>query len=89
MISPEKRETIIVNNELTNITFLSLSHKFFFVLIFFVLILSSPQFMHFCQAASGGDFTNIQLAAFLQADPESTKKTDNLTVFLRFWDLRT
>jgi len=32
-------------------------------------------------------FINVLQAAFSSADPESAKKTDHLTVFLRFWDL--
>jgi hypothetical protein len=32
-------------------------------------------------------FINVQHAAFVGADPESAKKTDNLTDYLRFRDL--
>jgi len=35
----------------------------------------------------GFNFTNVLRAAFMGVDPKSTKKIDNLTVFLRFWDL--
>jgi len=35
----------------------------------------------------GVNFTNILHAAFIRPYPKSEKKTDNLTVFLRFWDL--
>ncbi len=35
----------------------------------------------------GVNFINILRAAFVSPDPESTQKTDNLTVFLCFWDL--
>jgi len=34
----------------------------------------------------GVNFANILLAAFTRPDPESAKKTVNLTVFLRFRD---
>jgi len=33
------------------------------------------------------NFINVLRAAFVLADPESAKKTDNLIVFLCFWDL--
>jgi len=33
------------------------------------------------------DSRKLRAAFFASADPESTKKTGNLTVFLRFWDL--
>ena len=33
------------------------------------------------------DFPNIIRAAFALPDPKSAKDTDDLTVFLRFWDL--
>ncbi len=36
----------------------------------------------------GVDFTNILCAAFTRADLESTKDTDDLTVFLYFCDLQ-
>ncbi len=36
----------------------------------------------------GVDFTHVLLQAFMLADPKSAKKTDGLTVFLRFWNLR-
>jgi len=36
---------------------------------------------------TGVDFTNILMEAFMHADPEGAKDTDDLTVFLRFWDL--
>jgi len=35
----------------------------------------------------GVNFANVLRAAFTLADPESAKKTDNLIVFLRNWDL--
>jgi len=35
----------------------------------------------------GVDFINILCAAFTLVDPKSVKKIDNLTVFLRTWDL--
>ncbi len=35
----------------------------------------------------GVNFINILRAAFALTDPDSTKKTDNLTVFLCFRDL--
>jgi len=35
----------------------------------------------------GVNFINILQAAFTHADTESSKKTDDLTVFLRLWDL--
>ncbi len=37
---------------------------------------------------TGVDFINALLAAFAFEDPKSAKKSDNLTVFLRFQDLR-
>jgi len=37
---------------------------------------------------TGVNFTNILRAAFLRADHKSAKDTYDLTVFLRFWDLR-
>ncbi len=37
----------------------------------------------------GVDFTNNLEAAFARADPKRAKKTDNLNVFFRFWDLCT
>jgi len=36
----------------------------------------------------GVNFINILRAAFELEDPQSAKKTNNLTIFLRFWDLR-
>ena len=36
----------------------------------------------------GVNFTNILREAFMRADPKSIKKLLNLTIFLRFWDLR-
>ncbi len=33
------------------------------------------------------NFTKILCSGFRRADPKSAKKTDSLTVFLRFWDL--
>jgi len=35
----------------------------------------------------GVDFTNDLQAAFARTAPKSVKRTDDLTVFLRFWDL--
>jgi len=35
----------------------------------------------------GVNFINALQAAFSRADPKSVKKTHNLTVFLRIWDL--
>jgi len=35
----------------------------------------------FCDIILDLGFTNILRAAFMSADPESAKKTDNLTVF--------
>jgi len=37
--------------------------------------------------ASGVNFTNILCSAFTCTDLKSAKKIDNLTLFLRFWDL--
>jgi hypothetical protein len=37
---------------------------------------------------SGVNFTNILGAVFRLVESKSVKKIDNLTVFLRFWDLR-
>ncbi len=37
---------------------------------------------------AGVNFINVLWAALTRADPKSTKKTDNLTVFLCIWDLR-
>jgi len=39
------------------------------------------------QARSKVDFTNVLHAAFTCSDSKSTKDSDDLTVFLRFWDL--
>jgi hypothetical protein len=39
-------------------------------------------------AQAGVDFTNILQAALAHSDPKSSKNTEGLTVFLRFWDLR-
>ncbi len=36
---------------------------------------------------SGVDFTNMLQAAFASKNPKSTKGTDDLTVFLHFWNL--
>ncbi len=36
----------------------------------------------------GDDFTNVLGKAFMCTDPKSTKNTDDLTVLLRFYDLR-
>ncbi len=36
---------------------------------------------------AGVNFINILCTAFAQADPTSVKDTDDLIVFLRFWDL--
>jgi len=41
----------------------------------------------FVRSKPGVNFINIPQVAFKCTDPESAKKTDNLTVFLRFWDL--
>jgi len=38
-------------------------------------------------ATADVDFTNILRAAFMPADPKSTKDTNNVTVYLRLWDL--
>jgi len=40
------------------------------------------------QKYPGVNFIDVLRAAFTCADPKSAKNTDNLTVFLRFWDLR-
>ncbi len=37
---------------------------------------------------SGVNFINVLRAAFTCLDPKSTKNSDDLTVFLRFWNLR-
>ncbi len=37
----------------------------------------------------GVNFINVTRAAFAHTDPKSVKKTDNMTVFLHFQDLRT
>jgi len=42
----------------------------------------------FLQSEPGVNFNNVLRAAFEHADPKSTKKIYDLTVFLRFWDLR-
>jgi hypothetical protein len=42
----------------------------------------------FVKLTTGVNFINVLQAAFTHPDPESAKETDNLTVFLRFWDLR-
>jgi hypothetical protein len=40
------------------------------------------------ETTPGDNLINIQQAAFAHPDPESAKKTENLTVFfLHFWDL--
>ncbi len=36
----------------------------------------------------GVNFTNILCTAFVRKDPKSAKYTDDMTVFLCFWDLR-
>jgi len=36
---------------------------------------------------TGVDFINILRVAFTPTDLKSAKKTENFTVFLRFWDL--
>jgi len=41
------------------------------------------------KSTPGVNFTNILRTAILLVDPKSVKMIDNLTVFLRFWDLRT
>ncbi len=38
--------------------------------------------------STGINFINVLRAAFAQADPETSKKTDNLIDFLCFWDFR-
>jgi len=39
-------------------------------------------------SSPGVNFINVLQAAFTSADLKSPKKADNLTVFLRFWDLQ-
>jgi len=49
---------------------------------------SSCVFMCVRYSTPGVNFINVQRAAFAPVDPKSVKDTDNLTEFLRFWELR-
>jgi hypothetical protein len=73
----------------------------FYALIFHTKVHSKPnskQRKNFCtkcahkmlmKLTQGVNFTNILCAAFIHADPKCAKKSNDLTVFLSFWDLRT
>ncbi len=56
-----------------------------------LLIMSAGAFVLYIKRlvklTPGVNFVNILNAAFTQADPNSAKKTDGLTVFLRLWDM--
>jgi len=50
---------------------------------------NSPFLSRYCAMwmKPGIDFTNVLLAASARVDPKSVKDTEDLTEFLRFWDL--
>jgi len=59
-----------------------------FYLLINGIVQKTPVFWHLKLVTPVVNFINILQAAFTRADSKNAKKTDNLTVFLHFWDLR-